>query len=90
MSGHRIALGSTAVTSAVVALALHGLILRPRRPAWGATPDEAARGCPGDDLVPEPDGSPTMATTLPMPPKQVRPWSVRMGATPPAGTPGTG
>ncbi|MCG6494335.1 hypothetical protein [Kitasatospora sp. A2-31] len=79
MSGHRIALGTAAVTSAVVALALHGLILRPRMLTWGATPDEVARGYPGDDLVPDAESSSTMATTLPAPPEQVWPWLVQMG-----------
>ncbi|MBP0450588.1 SRPBCC family protein [Kitasatospora sp. RG8] len=79
MSGHRFTPGPAAVATAVVALALHGLILRPRMLTWGATPDEAARGYPGDDLVPEADSSSTMATTLPAPPEQVWPWLVQMG-----------
>jgi proline iminopeptidase len=46
---------------------------------WGATRDEVARAYPGDDLVPDPYGSSTMATTLPAPPGDVWPWLVQMG-----------
>ena len=47
--------------------------------AWGATPDETTRAYPGDELVPDPDGGATMATTLPAPPEKVWPWLVQMG-----------
>lgn len=65
VSEHRATLGPAAVASAAVALALHGLILRPRMLAWGATRDEAARSYPGDELIPGAGSSSTMATTLP-------------------------
>ncbi len=34
---------------------------------------------PGDQLVPDPDGGATMATTLPAPPESVWPWLAQMG-----------
>jgi hypothetical protein len=34
---------------------------------------------PGDELVPDPDGGATMATTLPAAPERVWPWLVQMG-----------
>ncbi|ALV38031.1 hypothetical protein [Streptomyces sp. CdTB01] len=66
-------------TVASAALALYALRFRPRLLTWGATPDEADRAYPGDELVPEADGTSTMATTLPAPPEKVWPWLVQMG-----------
>ncbi|MFK4106295.1 hypothetical protein ACI2L1_40830 [Streptomyces sp. NPDC019531] len=79
MSEHRAMLGSAAVASAAVALALHGLVLRPRMLTWGATRGEAARSYPGDEIVPGADSSSTMATTLPAPPSEVWAWLAQMG-----------
>ncbi|MCF4137235.1 hypothetical protein L1856_11200 [Streptomyces sp. Tue 6430] len=79
MSEHRVALGPATVTAAVVASAVHGLVLRPRMLTRGATREEAARPLPGDDLVPGADSRSTMATTLPAPPSQVWPWLAQMG-----------
>ncbi|MFF9059447.1 hypothetical protein ACIRPQ_26620 [Streptomyces sp. NPDC101213] len=79
MSEHRVALGPATVTAAVVASAVHGLVLRPRMLARGATREEAARPLPGDDLVPGADSRSTMATTLPAPPSRVWPWLAQMG-----------
>ncbi|MFE7169453.1 hypothetical protein [Streptomyces sp. NPDC057616] len=60
-------------------LALYALRFRPRLLTWGATPDEATRTYPGDELFPDADGTSTMATTLPAPPERVWPWLVQMG-----------
>ncbi|MFD5256362.1 hypothetical protein ACFWM5_26450 [Streptomyces bobili] len=65
--------------AASAALALYTLRYRPRLLTWGATPDETTRAYPGDELVPEADGTSTMATTLPAPPEEVWPWLVQMG-----------
>ncbi len=46
---------------------------------WGATADEVAGCYPGDDLIADPDGGATMATTLAAPPEEVWPWLVQMG-----------
>jgi hypothetical protein len=46
---------------------------------WGATRDETVRPYPGDELVPDPDGGATMATTLSAPPENVWRWLVQMG-----------
>jgi proline iminopeptidase len=53
--------------------------VRPRLLTWGATHDEATGSYPGDELVPGPAHSSTMATTLPAPPERVWPWLVQMG-----------
>ncbi len=58
---------------------LYALSIRPRMLTWGATPDETACAYPGDELVPDPDGGATMATTLLAPPEKVWPWLVQMG-----------
>lgn len=48
-------------------------------PQVGATADEVRHAYPGDELVPDPDGGATMATTLPARPDRVWPWLVQMG-----------
>jgi uncharacterized protein YndB with AHSA1/START domain len=45
-----------------------------------ATRSERARDLPGDELIPNPVGSFTHATTVRRPPKDVWPWLVQMGA----------
>jgi hypothetical protein len=45
----------------------------------GATGNETSRAYPGDELVPDPEGGATMATTLPAPPDRVWPWLAQMG-----------
>jgi len=60
-------------------LVFYALRLRPRLLTWGATQDESGRTYPGDELVPDADGTSTMATTLPVPPETVWPWLVQMG-----------
>lgn len=65
------------VTSAAVAF--YALWCRPKLLTWGATPDEAARVYPGDELVPDAHGTSTMATTLPAPPEKVWSWLAQMG-----------
>jgi hypothetical protein len=61
-------------------LAFYAGIARPRLLSRGATTEEATRSYPGDELVPDPDGGATMATTLPAPPEAVWSWLVQMGA----------
>lgn len=67
------------VVAAFAAPALYGLSVRPRLLTWGATRDEASAAYPGDELVPEPNGGATMATTLPAPPEKVWPWLAQLG-----------
>ncbi|MDT5040929.1 MAG: hypothetical protein QOE51_1914 [Actinoplanes sp.] len=47
---------------------------------WGATPDEAERAMPGDELLPQPDMLSTRAITIAAPPSKVWPWLVQMGS----------
>jgi hypothetical protein len=67
------------VSVAGAALALYGIFFRPRVLTWGATHEEAGHSYPGDELIPDADGSSTMATTLPAPPTAVWPWLQQMG-----------
>jgi len=39
-------------------------VVRPRQMRWGATPEEATRTLPYDDLVPNPTWSSTRAVTV--------------------------
>jgi proline iminopeptidase len=52
-------------------------LVRPRLLFWGAARDEISRAYPGDELIPDPAHSSTMAATLPAPPERV--WLVQMG-----------
>ncbi|WP_280906379.1 hypothetical protein [Streptomyces sp. SAI-117] len=61
------------------ALALYALRFRPRLLTWGAIQEETESVYPGDELVPDADGTSTMATTLPAPPEEIWPWLVQMG-----------
>lgn len=54
-------------------------LVRPWQLRWGATPAEAHRDLPGDDLVPHPMFEATRAVTIGAPPGQVWPWIVQMG-----------
>ncbi|MGW0149203.1 hypothetical protein ACWDVU_26780 [Streptomyces sp. NPDC003333] len=67
------------LAAASAALVYYARWLRPRLLTWGATREEIAGEYPGDELVPEPDGTSTMATTLPAPPEAVWAWLVQMG-----------
>ena len=58
---------------------LYALWVRPLLLTWGATRDETTLAYPGDELVQDPDGGATMATTLPAPPETVWAWLVQMG-----------
>ncbi len=79
MSGPRPRARLLALAAALAAPALYARWIRPRLLTWGATPDEATGAYLGDELVPDPDGGATMATTLPAPPERVWPWLVQMG-----------
>ncbi len=79
MSRHRPRVRLLALAVGCAAPVLCAPLIRPRMLTWGATPDESTRGYPGDELVPDPDGGATMATTLLAPPERVWPWLVQMG-----------
>lgn len=53
---------------------------RPRLLRWGATAEEAAGPFPGAGVVPGGVRTSTMAVTLAVPPAEVWPWLVQMGA----------
>jgi proline iminopeptidase len=63
----------------LAAPAFYGRWVLPRLLTWGATAEEVSGSYPGDELVPDAEGSSTMATTLPAPPEKVWPWLVQMG-----------
>ena len=58
---------------------LYALWVRPRLLTWGATREETSGTYPGDELIPDPAHSSTMAATLPAPPERIWPWLVQMG-----------
>ena len=79
MSGHRPRARLLTLAAALAAPTLYARWIRPRLLTWDATRDETAGAYPGDELLPDPDGGATMATTLPAPPERVWPWLVQMG-----------
>ena len=52
---------------------------------WGATYAEAASSLPGDELLPEADGTSTRAISIAAPPEAVWPWLAQMGPSPRGG-----
>ena len=65
--------------------ALYRSFLRDPILTWGATPDEATRRLPGDELLDEADGVATRAITIDAPPAAVWPWIAQMGPAPRGG-----
>ncbi|HYA08513.1 MAG TPA: hypothetical protein VEG24_02925 [Gaiellaceae bacterium] len=70
-----------ALTAGVAAggIVLYRRLLREPVLTWGATPDEAARELPGDELLEEADIVSTRAIAIDAPPAAVWPWLVQMG-----------
>jgi hypothetical protein len=79
MKGHRLAACLLSLTAACAAPVVYALLVRPRLLTWGATRGEATGAYPGDELIPGPAHSSTMASTLPAPPERVWPWLAQMG-----------
>lgn len=73
---HKIALGAVAAEALGAAYSF-GLL--PRLRLWGATPDEASRPLPGDELIEEPLYVTTRAITVAAPAEAVWPWLVQIG-----------
>ena len=71
--------GGAGLAVAAAALSYPWLLRRPFL-TWGATPEEAARELPGDDLLASPDIVSTRAVTIGAPPSAVWPWLVQMGS----------
>jgi hypothetical protein len=71
------------IGSVVVAVALSGIgffaLYRPWHLRWGATPEEVARGLPGDEVVRAPTFSATRAVTVEERPEAIWPWIVQIG-----------
>jgi hypothetical protein len=72
----RVAIGLLVATLALVGGVL---ILQQFIPTWGATPAEAARVLPGDELAPNAGVDWTHAITINAPPDAVWPWIAQMG-----------
>jgi hypothetical protein len=79
MGGHRPGPCLLRLVAACAVPVLYAAWVRPRLLTWGATRDEASGAYPGDELIPDPAHSSTMATTLPAPPERVWPWLAQMG-----------
>lgn len=71
--------GTRAAALAAVGGATLALTLWPRMTHWGATPEEAAAGMPGDELVGDAKYRTTHAVTVHAPPERIWPWLVQMG-----------
>ena len=71
--------GGAGLAAAAAALSYPWLFRRPCL-TWGATPEEAARELPGDDLLASPDIIATRGITIDAPPAAVWPWLVQMGS----------
>jgi hypothetical protein len=79
MGRHRPRAHLVSLAVVAAALVLYAVRVRPWLLTWGATHDEATGAYPGDELIPDPAHSSTMATTLPAPPERVWPWLAQMG-----------
>jgi hypothetical protein len=79
MGGHRPGACLLRLAAAGTAPVLYAVWIRPLLLTWGAAHEEISGSYPGDELIPDPAHSSTMATTLPAPPEQVWPWLVQMG-----------
>jgi hypothetical protein len=64
----RVFLGLVVLAAVVV---ITYVLARPRISTWGATEVEATRTLPGDELVPNPTSTCTLAVTMDAPPKEV-------------------
>jgi hypothetical protein len=64
---------------AVSAAASYQLVFKPWRRAWAASPEDATRALPGDDLVPDAEFNETMEVTIEAPPSAVWPWLLQLG-----------
>lgn len=53
--------------------------IRPKQMRWGATPEEASRTLPYDDLVADPTWSSTRVVTVEATPEQIWPWLLQVG-----------
>jgi hypothetical protein len=67
----------TALLGALVAIYVG--VIRRRQMHWGATPEEASRELPYDNLVPNPTWTSTRAVTVEATPTQIWPWLVHLG-----------
>lgn len=70
-----------ALLAAPTAATIYARWVRPWQLSWGATPDEASRPLPGDELVTRPTFNATRAITIAAPPEEIWPWLVQVGLT---------
>lgn len=80
MSGRGVRIIGGVAVAIGLAAASYPLMFRRRCLTWGATPDEVARGLPGDELLADPDILSTRAVTVDAPPSAIWPWLVQMGS----------
>ncbi|HEY7362445.1 MAG TPA: hypothetical protein VH642_16635, partial [Streptosporangiaceae bacterium] len=80
MSGAWLRVAGGAGLAAAAAALSYPWLFRRQCLTWGATPEEAARELPGDDLLASPDVIATRAITIDAPPAAVWPWLVQMGS----------
>ena len=73
---HKLALAAAALEALGAA---YSFVVLPRLRRWGATPEEASRALPGDDLIADPLYATTRAITVQAPAEAVFPWLVQLG-----------
>jgi hypothetical protein len=70
---------SRIVLGGLAALVAYTIYIRPWHLGWGATPEEASRTFPGDELVPDPKLNATHAITIQAPASLVWTWLIQIG-----------
>jgi len=76
----RLRLFHPSVVAGLAAVVFYERALRPWHERWGATDTEVAARLPGDDLIDEPAFQVTRAIGIEVPPQQVWPWVIQLGA----------
>lgn len=71
--------------AAGAAACAYARFIRPAVLNWNATPEEAERPMPGDEVLPDANLQTTRAATIGAPPEAIWPWLVQMGPRPRAG-----
>jgi hypothetical protein len=80
MSGSWLRIAGGAGLAVAAAALSYPWLFRRQCLTWGATPEEAVRELPGDDLLASPDIIATRAITIDAPSADVWPWLIQMGS----------
>jgi len=72
---------AVAVAAMLTAVIVYLRVFRPWQLTWGATPEEAERPLPSDEVVSDPTFDATRAITIAATPEQIWPWLLQVGVT---------